>query len=127
VASAAQSANPSLQQSSSLYNIRPPQDKVNNGHNQIFDNLINNSAEKYNHSNNNKNGESDMDKGKAENCNNGSDDSGNINDDDTGDSDSSNSDGGNKARGYAGRQGLLKHRLQRSHYSFLILSLHTST
>ena len=44
-----------------------------------------------------------MDEGKAENCNNGSDDSGDTDNNGTGDGDSSDSDEGNKARGCIGQ------------------------
>ena len=41
MASAAQSASPSLQRSSSSRDVGPPQDEVNDSRNQIFDDLVN--------------------------------------------------------------------------------------
>ena len=100
-ASAIRPTSPLLQQSLSSYNIRPLQDKVNG------------SAEECNHSNNNKDGENDIDEGRAKNdvdkskakdCNNGSDDSSdtdnNFGDSDSYDSNSCDGNKGNKAYRY---------------------------
>jgi hypothetical protein len=130
-ASATRPISPLLQQSSSSRDIGPPQDKVNG------------SAEKCDHSDDNKDGENVMDEGKAKNYCDGSDDSGDTVDDDAGDGDgdggdSSDSDNGSEARGCAGRREsptfisgqsklkrAAKHHLQRSHQSPSISSTHT--
>ena len=69
-------------------------------------------TKEYNYSNNNKDGENDINKGKAKNCNNGSYNSSDIDNDDFRDSNSSNSNSsdsnkGNKAYGYTKRWELL--------------------
>ncbi|XTI91669.1 hypothetical protein V2W45_1249129, partial [Cenococcum geophilum] len=63
--------------------------------------LINSLAKESDYGDNNKDGESDIDEGKAENYNNGSDDS-DIDDNNTRDGDSSDSDEGNEAYGCVG-------------------------
>ena len=70
---------------------------------------INGLAKKCDYSNNNKDSENVIDKGKAKNYSDGSNDSGNMVNDDAKDGDgdggdSSDSDNGSKARGYTGRR-----------------------
>ena len=79
----------------SSYNIRPPQDKVNS------------LAKKYNYSDNNKDGENVIDKGKAKNYSNKSDNSSDTVDNNARDGNSSSNNEDNEARGYIGQQGLL--------------------
>ncbi|XTI88737.1 hypothetical protein V2W45_1331184 [Cenococcum geophilum] len=79
-----------------------------------------NSAEEYNYNDNNEDGKNVIDKGKAENYNNRSDDSGDTDNDGARDGDSSDgnssdgnssdSDKGNEAHGCTGRQGSLAPR-----------------
>ena len=76
----------------SLYNIKLLQDKING------------LTKEYNYSNNNKDSKNNVDKGKAENYNNRSDDSSDINNNNFRDSDSSNDNKGNKAYKYIGQQ-----------------------
>jgi len=87
----------------SPYDIRPLEDRANNSCNYILDGLINGLAKE----SNNKDGKNVVDKGKAKNYSDGSNDSDDTDDDDFRDSDSSDSDKGNKARGCVGRRGLL--------------------
>ena len=111
------------------------EDGANNSRNYILGDLVNSLAKE----SDNEDGENVIDKGKAENYNDGSDNSDDTDDDDSGDGDSSNSDEGNEARRCVGRRGLLtpiisqlktkraaKYYLQRSHHSPLILSTYIS-
>ena len=136
MASATRPTSPLLYQSSSSRDIGLPQDNL--------DDLVNGLAEEYNHNSNNENGENVVDEGKAKNCNDRSNGSGDTDDDDARDGDSSNSDSsdsdkGNKAYGYTGRRRSLapvggrlepkhaaKYHLQRSHLSPSIPSMHMS-
>ena len=68
--------------------------------------LINSSAKECDYSDNTKDGKV-IDEGNAENCNYGSDDSGDIDNNNAGDSNSSNSNKGNKAYGCVGQRGSL--------------------
>ena len=98
-ASTTRPTSPLLQQPSSPYNIRPPQDNLNN--------LVNGLAKEYNYNGTNENSENVIDKSKAENYNDRSDGSGDTDDDDARDGDSSDSDEGNEAYGCVGRRGSL--------------------
>jgi hypothetical protein len=101
-------------------------------------------AKECDYSNDNKDSKNDVDKGKAKNCNNRSDNSSDIDnnnsrDSDSSDSDSSDSNKGNEAHRCIGRRELpapisgglkpkhaVKYYLQRSHLSPLIPFMHTS-
>ena len=88
---------PSFRYSPSPRNTGPPQDRASNSCNYILDDPVNGLAKKSDYSNNNKDGENIIDKGKAENYSDRSDDSGDIdNNASDGDSDG---DKGNEARG----------------------------
>ena len=82
----------------SLYNTKPPENRANNSCNYILDNFINSLAKK----SNNKDSENVMDKGKAKNYSNGSDNSNNTDDNNSGDSNSSSSNKDNKVYGCVG-------------------------
>ena len=83
-------------------NTRLLEDRVNNSRNYILDDFVNGLAKE----SNNKDGENIINKGKAENNSDGSNNSDNIDNDNSGNSNSSNSDEGNKAYRYIGWQGL---------------------
>jgi hypothetical protein len=83
----------------SLYNTKPPEDGANNSCNYILDDFVNGLTEK----SKNKDGENVIDKGKAKNYSNGSDNSDDMNNNNFGDSDSSSSDEDNKALRYIGQ------------------------
>ena len=72
----------------------PPQDGVNNSYNYILNNLINGLAKK---SNNNKDSENIIDKGKAKNYSDRSNDSGDTDNNNSKNSNSSDSNKSNKA------------------------------
>ena len=92
--------SPLLQQSSSSRDIELLQDNLND--------LVNGLAEEYNHNGDNENSKNIVNKGKAENCNNRSNGSSDMDDDNARDSNSSNSnssdsDKGNEAHKYIGQ------------------------
>ena len=79
------------------------QDGANNSCNYILDDLINGLAKE---SDNNEDGENVIDKGKAKNYSDGSNDSGDTDDNDFGDGNSSGNNKDNEARRYIRRQEL---------------------
>jgi len=79
----------------SHHDIKPLKDRANNSHNYILGDLVNSLAKK----SDNKDGKNIIDKGKAENYNDGSDNSDDTDNNDSGDGDSSDSNEGNEARG----------------------------
>ena len=82
---------------------RPLEDRANNSCNYILDNLINGLAKEYN----NKDSKNVIDKSKAENYSDGSDNSNDTDNDNSKDGNSSDSNKGSEARGCIGRRGLL--------------------
>ena len=84
-------------------NTRPPENRANNNYNYILNNLANGLAEE----SDNEDGKNIVDKGKAKNYSNGSDNSNNTDNNNSRDSNSSDSNKGNKAYRYIGRQELL--------------------
>jgi hypothetical protein len=99
VVSATRPTSPSPQHYTSPYDTRLLQDRANNSRNYILDDLIDGLAKE---SNNNKDSENVIDKGKAEKYSDRSNNSDDTDNDDSGDGDSSNSNEGNKARGCIG-------------------------
>ena len=84
----------------SPHDTKPLENVANDSCNYILNNIINGLAKE---SDNNKDSKNVIDKGKAENYSDGSDNSGDTDNDDSGDGDSSNSNKGNKACRCAGR------------------------
>ena len=79
-----------------------PEDRANNSRNYILDDLVKSLAKE----SNNKDGENVINKGKAENNSDGSNDSDDMDDNDFSDSNSSDNNEGDKACGYIGWQRL---------------------
>jgi len=86
----------------SPHNTGPPEDGTNNNYNYILDDLVNGLAKE----SDNKDGKNVIDKGKAENYSNRSNNSDDIDNNNSRDGNSSDSNKGNKAHGYIGRQEL---------------------
>ena len=85
------------------HNTRPLEDRANNSHNYILDNLVNSLAEE----SDNKDNKNIINKGKTKNYSDRSNNSDNTDNNDSRDSNSNDSDKGNKTCGCIGRQGLL--------------------